>query len=440
MIEMVYKGTEQEHKEDRLKLPKNVRQIGEATKGKKVYLEDYAVTYLHQVEMAVLLGEVKVQDEKKYIFIHGAIEVEDGGMNEEVWEAVYRDARKYFEDSEIIGWSQCVPEQPLTMSKEMDKMYREHFTREDAVLVLYEPYEKEDSLFVEEDGALKKQPGYYVYYDKNKAMQEYMVDRNAGRSVEKEVEVSDSAIKSFRKLTEEKLAAKKKAKEDLKAASAADQTDEPETSIPEMELKAAPKQPRTIRFLYAASTFLVLTILVIGVTMMNNYDKIKNMEVTLADLTSANAVAQKQTEAPVKPEVQVTEETASEEAEADSEVLTENNQAQQDSEAGQPQTESDQNQANQDQSEQPTDSSEQSGMTEAVTEQPETAPQEEAKAVSAPADQRQQQASYVVKAGDTLADICKMYYGSADRLEELCQLNGITDPNTILLGQKILLP
>ena len=48
MIEMVYKGNDGNGK-GKKKLPKNVRQIGEAGRGKKVYLEVYAVTYLHQV-------------------------------------------------------------------------------------------------------------------------------------------------------------------------------------------------------------------------------------------------------------------------------------------------------------------------------------------------------------------------------------------------------
>ena len=57
-----------------------------------------------------------------------------------------------------------------------------------------------------------------------------------------------------------------------------------------------------------------------------------------------------------------------------------------------------------------------------------------------PAAEHTNQAAYIVKAGDTLADICRMYYGTTDRLNEICTLNGISDPNTILLGQKILLP
>ena len=42
---------------------------------------------------------------------------------------------------------------------------------------------------------------------------------------------------------------------------------------------------RTLHFLYTASTFLVLTILVIGVTMINNYDRMKKMEQTMARMT-----------------------------------------------------------------------------------------------------------------------------------------------------------
>ncbi len=50
------------------------------------------------------------------------------------------------------------------------------------------------------------------------------------------------------------------------------------------------------------------------------------------------------------------------------------------------------------------------------------------------------QAEYTVRDGDTLAIVCRMYYGNLDKLQEICDLNGITDPNTILPGQKIVLP
>ncbi len=56
------------------------------------------------------------------------------------------------------------------------------------------------------------------------------------------------------------------------------------------------------------------------------------------------------------------------------------------------------------------------------------------------ATSRQVQASYVIRTGDTLAEICAKYYGSLDQLEELCEANGIEDANLIIPGQKIVLP
>ena len=53
---------------------------------------------------------------------------------------------------------------------------------------------------------------------------------------------------------------------------------------------------------------------------------------------------------------------------------------------------------------------------------------------------RQIQAAYVIKEGDTLADICSRYYGNLDHLEEICEVNEITDANKIMPGQKIVLP
>ncbi|MCD8397104.1 MAG: LysM peptidoglycan-binding domain-containing protein [Lachnospiraceae bacterium] len=53
---------------------------------------------------------------------------------------------------------------------------------------------------------------------------------------------------------------------------------------------------------------------------------------------------------------------------------------------------------------------------------------------------RQVQAAYVIREGDTLAEICARYYGSLDRMEELCEANGIEDADLIIPGQKIVLP
>lgn len=47
---------------------------------------------------------------------------------------------------------------------------------------------------------------------------------------------------------------------------------------------------------------------------------------------------------------------------------------------------------------------------------------------------------YVVQQGDTLRSICISVYGNLDRVDEVCAQNGITDPDSILYGQTLLLP
>lgn len=53
---------------------------------------------------------------------------------------------------------------------------------------------------------------------------------------------------------------------------------------------------------------------------------------------------------------------------------------------------------------------------------------------------RSRQASYTIREGDTLADICSKYYGSLDKLSTICEVNRIEDANRIIPGQKIMLP
>ena len=46
----------------------------------------------------------------------------------------------------------------------------------------------------------------------------------------------------------------------------------------------------------------------------------------------------------------------------------------------------------------------------------------------------------MVKEGDTLAEICRLFYGDASKLYEVAELNGIENPNVIYYGTRIELP
>lgn len=47
---------------------------------------------------------------------------------------------------------------------------------------------------------------------------------------------------------------------------------------------------------------------------------------------------------------------------------------------------------------------------------------------------------YIVQSGDTLAGICREYYGNLTRMEEVKGVNQISDENWIYAGQELYLP
>ena len=49
-------------------------------------------------------------------------------------------------------------------------------------------------------------------------------------------------------------------------------------------------------------------------------------------------------------------------------------------------------------------------------------------------------AAYIIQKGDSLTAICIRQYGDDELLEEVCELNGIENPDDIKVGEKILLP
>ncbi len=106
MIEMVYRGTSKDGKgKERTGLPKNIRQIGDAGSDKRVYIEDYVITFLEKTGCAVLLGEVWQNENMKCLFADGAVEIAEGEPNDDMWEKIYREMKQYFPGREVIGWA-----------------------------------------------------------------------------------------------------------------------------------------------------------------------------------------------------------------------------------------------------------------------------------------------------------------------------------------------
>ena len=96
MIEVIYDKDKEKDKQEsneknehevsvNLRLPKNIRQIGSPDGHKRIYMEDYVVTYLNyiarpgstQARGAILLGESKKSDAGDVIFISGAVDAQN---------------------------------------------------------------------------------------------------------------------------------------------------------------------------------------------------------------------------------------------------------------------------------------------------------------------------------------------------------------------------
>lgn len=364
-----------------IRRPKNIKQIGEVSSDKKIYIEDYAFTYINSIaynnpsdsQAGVLLGENQTDGDEKCVFIKGIIkaklgtEVEEKGVyfNESVWNGIYSDVEKYFPDLSVVGWFAAIPEVTPERMMKLKKIHLDNFAGTMKTFYLIDTVEKEENFYLYENGELKKQKGYVCFYERNYEMQEYMLERRERKSSE---DGPDKVMKSIRNIIREK--------EELH------------------------EQKKNARFMYGVSTFMVIVILVIGINLMNNYQKMKKFDKSISSLIvqmSGNDTATQEEVVPVNKleggvyptEAETTSQTA-----VTSVVSTENVTVT----AAQP-----------------------------VEEQTVAATVNEVK-------------TYTVKAGDTIMGICKKYYGDTSKCNEVIAYNNIKDENFLYIGQQIKLP
>ena len=364
-----------------IRRPKNIKQIGEVSSDKKIYIEDYAFTYINSIaynnpsdsQAGVLLGENQTDGDEKCVFIKGIIkaklgtEVEEKGVyfNESVWNGIYSDVEKYFPDLSVVGWFAAIPEVTPERMMKLNKIHLDNFAGTMKTFYLIDTVEKEENFYLYENGELKKQKGYVCFYERNYEMQEYMLERRERKSSE---DGPDKVMKSIRNIIREK--------EELH------------------------EQKKNARFMYGVSTFMVIVILVIGINLMNNYQKMKKFDKSISSLMvqmSGNDTATQEEVVPVNKleggvyptEAETTSQTAGTGA-----VSTENVTVT----AAQP-----------------------------VEEQTVAATVNEVK-------------TYTVKAGDTIMGICKKYYGDTSKCNEVIAYNNIKDENFLYIGQQIKLP
>ncbi len=481
-------------------LPKNIRQIGEISGREKVCIEDYVMTWIRkrgQEEdrgyLGIFFGERQETEDSAYVFIRGIFEIPAEMQEPQQREALRQEYEKYFGEWTVQGCC-VIGVYPTERMKTLGEWLPE------SGKLIYHLQDQEETLYSTGEEQYQRLRGYFVFYEQNKKMQEYLEELFRDRSVEKE-SVPDRAIRSFREKIKEKG-----------------------------ELKHS-------NFLRMASSFFVIAILIVGAIVVNRIEDIRiarslvytgsvpvsgsqaegengqddsaandgspvwkmtgtsearsNAEESSttkqsdgaeaksgangqSDGTEAKSGANGQPEgteakgsADGQPEGTEAKSSANgqpEETEAKSSAVrqTEETQAQDDAAVQndtQASSSADETAMNIAQYNAIQQAAEEAALTgsdafwekadpEEIAEGQEGAGTDAAEGqeesgtdvAQEAAAARRTQAGYVIREGDTLAKICSRYYGSIDRIAEVCEANGIEDANVIMPGQRIVLP
>ena len=260
-------------------LPKNVRQIGNVSDEPKIYVEDYVDTYLNQLKDKAkeepvgiaLAGEILVLEGQPVVYISGAFrlaEVEVRGkeisLKEETVKQMETDRKKYFPETEIVGWGLIEDGKPMGRSREVGRIHSKYFSKDQSVFIWKDSLDGEEVFYAFKYGELMQMGGHYVFYEKNPAMQNYMISTRKKIGVTPSEVVEDRAAKDFRSVVRERMDAK--------------------------------SDRQNSRLIYITSALLVVVVLVIGVSTMNNYDKMEAVQSSLESLSQSVNSPESQTE------------------------------------------------------------------------------------------------------------------------------------------------
>lgn len=413
MIESVYSNDNVEANQaskvqTSFKMPKNIRQIGKSNASRKIYVEDYVMTFAKQLaredystcRVAVLVGQYIKTEQGRCIFISGAVEVEDIEVANDItftndhWTAIYESIKKHFVETEIVGWFLGGPGYLLEDKEMILKTHIDNFAGQDKTLLTFDNMEKEEAFYFYESGSLSRQEGYYIYYEKNEKMQNYMIENKGNLSEEEQY--SDEVSKEIRAVIQKK----KPVTDDNKSVN---------------------------RLMYAAGTLLAVIILVVGAAMLSNYDQMKNMQDTLNSLThnlkevesiflkeeNNQVVSNMNDNLAVDLPIDTGGSLSVEVVPGGVSPLPDEEDSDNNDESSQA--------ANQEENDDDNDDSQASGG------QGVSSPQEEVK-------------YYTVKAGDSLAGISYRLYDSPNHISAIKKLNNIEDEDMIYIGQKLIVP
>lgn len=406
MIESIYNNGGNGKKESgtaqaAFKPPKNIRQVGQAEGPAKIYVEDYVMSYIKQLakeknsryELAILLGKSVHTEKEQNLFISGAIRIneielqEQNTFSNEVWCEIYEKIKQYFTDVEIMGWfltGTWVDTEPDEM---IIKIHINNFAGQDKTLLLLNREEEVETFYLYKESSLKPQKGYYIYYERNEEMQNYMVENT--KKVSKEAEYNDTAVQKIREIIENKK-----------------------------EEKPSKKMAGLV---YAGGTLIAVVLLIIGAAVLSNYGQMKNIEQALNVISdhlkgTAQTLKEEQTKAPTnQPSIQPEEKVVT--------VETLSGQVKK----------------------KDTAKDKEKGKVKEIDTKPKKTPTptpspKPKKTIKPKKRTKKKIDYYFVKKGDSLASISMKRYKTLTYVKKIKEANHLTDQDYIVEGQKLIMP
>lgn len=254
--------------------------------------------------------------------------------------------------------------------------------------------------------------GYFIFYEQNEEMQSYMIEIRAVKKEKAKEPEEVSEKREYRR--RERPDSQPKYRREETAYRRRENMKRPQISFP--------------AFCRVATIVLLLVLIVMSVVSKEERTPVEEVNDFLG--TAAQGFSATDTEEEevsfnsvswTEPTIQIEETQVNAESEMGEEQINT------ESEAGEEETVSEPEATTETET---TSEKEETGAPEEVKETEEIEESEEAK----------EPVSYTIKKGDSLASICREYYGSTDFMKEICEYNNIKDPDKIMLGQKILLP
>jgi hypothetical protein len=456
MIEIVYKGEDEERQQEvYVKIPKNVRQIGNCEhENNKLYVEDFVMSYVkrfssRKLKYGILLGNVKRGNGNMYVFITGVVCAKPALDNEiifddDVWTGLYEDVKTYFDDVEIVGWFASMPGMLKNDMPQIQKIHLDNFAGNDRVCFLIDHVESEDCFYVYDEGGMKNCGGYYIYYEKNADMQSYMVLNQEENGMMEDYEQSKKLrinSKVHKLLFQQEKNMDKGSVSDNSLEYRIQDKESGKTKINE-DYNGTKKIIRRAlpTFAYSASSFMLLAVLLVTVAVMNASGQLKDLKNAVSNIGKNNEVQEVNGDGPkvmdVVGGVEPTSENVSAAVEVNQTDITENVTTEKPiSEQENTTTEKPISEQENTTTEKPISEQENTTAEKPISEQENTTI-DEAKATVASKEQQ----IYIVKTGDSLYSISLKNYGNADMIESIKKANGIINENYIKEGQKIVLP